>query len=98
MSTMTRKMMVGFAGAAAIVAAASATGASAQTCGWFNSPVVLPGGQIVSGQGWDCRDRGPPRGSAKNAGTVEAPLQCDNWRYTWTRTTQGTRSARWCPG
>jgi hypothetical protein len=35
---MTRKMIIGFAGAAGIVVAASATGASAQTCGWVNSP------------------------------------------------------------
>jgi hypothetical protein len=55
---MTGKMMIGLA-AAAIVAAASATGASAQgrgnfpgkyTCGWMDSPIRLSSGRWVDGQ------------------------------------------------
>jgi hypothetical protein len=93
---MVRKKMIGLA-AAAIVTAASTTGASAQTCRWVNSPIFLPRGGVAYGQVWDC-SHAPARGAAKNGETVQEPLQCENWRHTRTMTRFGMRDARWCPG
>ena len=95
---MTGKMMIGLA-AAAIVAAASATGASAQgrgnfpgkyTCGWMDSPIRLPSGRWVDGQVSRC---------GRDVYASERTCRGERWRYLDIRTAGGRLTAgRWCPG
>jgi hypothetical protein len=92
-----RAIIIGLA-AAALVAAASTTGASVQPrslreydCGWVASPITLPGRRVVDGQIWfrDCRAGENPR--------IRGEEGCEHWRLLIIRTRYGRRPARWCP-